>query len=204
MFSRPVLALLSLILPPLAASGATAFAQPAATALGEDPPLSDPAEAPPVPAQLPSVGRPLAAPAGEAPLALPPGMETLPEGRWRVRFAGDAPGLTAPAAAALATLGRRLAALPEGRVTVAAQASGPAADVSIARRLSLARGLAVKQALAEGGLPPTRIDVRALGRTAEAADAADVLPPQARPAAHQAGAPQPGTPQAGAPQAGAR
>jgi hypothetical protein len=42
-----------------------------------------------------------------------------------------------------------------------------------------ARALAVKAALAEGGLPPTRIDLRPQGRTEEAADAVDVLPPEA-------------------------
>jgi outer membrane protein OmpA-like peptidoglycan-associated protein len=57
------------------------------------------------------------------------------------------------------------------------------ADASAARRLSLARALAVKQALAEGGLPPTRIDLRPLGRTEEAVDAVDVLPPGAERAA---------------------
>ena len=64
-----------------------------------------------------------------------------------------------------------------------AQASGPEADVSAARRLSLGRALAVKAALASGGLAPTRIDLRPLGRTPEAVDAADILPPAARRAA---------------------
>jgi hypothetical protein len=67
-------------------------------------------------------------------------------------------------------------------VVVLAQASGPAADVSSARRVSLARGLAVKEALVAGGLPPTRIDIRPMGRTEEAADAVDVLPPGYAPA----------------------
>jgi len=40
--------------------------------------------------------------------------------------------------------------------------------------------LAVKAALASGGLAPTRIDLRPLGRTPEAVDAADILPPAAR------------------------
>jgi outer membrane protein OmpA-like peptidoglycan-associated protein len=170
----------------LACGAAMGFAQPANDPLPEDAALAEPAAAPPDPAALPALYGPPSAPAEAAPAALPPGMEVRPEGRWRVRFAGDTPHLTVPAAAALATLGRRLAALPEGRITVEAQASGPAADVSIARRLSLERGLAVKQALAEGGLAPTRIDIRPLGRTGEAVDAADVLPP---PAARAASAP---------------
>jgi outer membrane protein OmpA-like peptidoglycan-associated protein len=80
-------------------------------------------------------------------------------------------------AAALAALGRALAALPAGRITVEAQASGPANDASMARRASLARAQAVKAALVAGGLPPTRIDLRPLGRVGNGADRVDVLPP---------------------------
>lgn len=177
---RPVARSGVILLVLLAGAGPTLAQSPAAAPDGPAP--SDPAEAPPSPARLPPMADGVARPADTPPMALPPGMEASPEGRWRIRFAGDSPSLAAPAATALTTLGRRLATVPEGRITIEAQASGPAADVSIARRLSLARGLAVKQALAEGGLPPTRIDIRAMGRTAEAADAADVLPPRARPA----------------------
>ncbi len=67
---------------------------------------------------------------------------------------------------------------PDGRVTLTGQASGPATDASIARRLSLARALAVKQALVAGGLAPTRIDIRPMGRTADAVDAVDIQPPE--------------------------
>ncbi|MBV1799381.1 OmpA family protein [Siccirubricoccus sp. G192] len=142
-----------------------------------------PAEAPPEPARLPPTARPMAPPPPEAPLVLPAGMEALPQGSWRIRFAAGAERPPEAASTTLANLGRRLAAQPEGRVTLQAQASGPAADASAARRLSLARALAVKQALAEGGLPPTRIDLRPLGRTEEAVDAVDVLPPGAERAA---------------------
>ncbi|MFC7688527.1 OmpA family protein [Paeniroseomonas aquatica] len=113
-------------------------------------------------------------------------MEALPEGGFRLRFADGTAALPAEAAGSLAGLGSQLAAGPAGRVVVTGQASGPVADISIARRLSLARGLAVKQALAAGGLAPTRIDLRPMGRTADAADAVDVLPrrrnPPVRPA----------------------
>ena len=182
------LALLSLAAGVMLASAQTTGVAPFTP---EEAALPEPADSPPSPVHLPPLANAPSVPADEAPLVLPPGLETLPQGHWRIRFADDTATLTAPAATALATLGRRLAALPEGRITVAAQASGPAADVSIARRRSLARGLAVKQALAEGGLPPTRIDIRALGRTAEAVDVADVLPPPAR-AAAQPGVPPPG------------
>ncbi|WP_380066213.1 hypothetical protein [Dankookia sp. GCM10030260] len=152
-------------------------AQPAA-----EPVPAEPAAAPPDPANLsprPALAQPVPAAAMPRPFALPPGMEARPDGAWRLRFAQGAEAAPPAADAALAELGRRLAAGPDGRVVVLAQASGPA-DVSTARRVSLARGLAVKEALVAGGLPPTRVDIRPLGRTPEAADAVDVQPPPAR------------------------
>jgi outer membrane protein OmpA-like peptidoglycan-associated protein len=136
---------------------------------------SPPADAPPAPAQLsPDARPPSAASAGEA------AVEVLAEGRWRIRFAAGREDLSESAANRVGELGRRIAeASGAGRVTVEAQASGPEADVSAARRLSLGRALAVKAALASGGLSPTRIDLRPLGRTPEAVDAADILPPAA-------------------------
>ncbi|WP_343896428.1 OmpA family protein, partial [Craurococcus roseus] len=108
--------------------------------------------------------------------------EAMTEGRWRIRFAAGREELSEAAAVRVEELGRRLAeSAGAGRVTVEAQASGPEADVSAARRLSLGRALAVKSALANGGLAPTRIDLRPLGRTPEAVDAADILPPAAAP-----------------------
>ncbi|TDH62871.1 hypothetical protein E2C06_09260 [Dankookia rubra] len=144
---------------------------------------ADPAPAPPAPADLaarPGLAQPAPAPPATRPFTLPPGMEALPDGAWRLRFPEGKDAAPRAADAALAELGRRLAAGPEGRVVLFAQASGPAADVSTARRLSLARGLAVKEALVAGGLPATRIDIRPMGRTEEAADAVDVQPPGTR------------------------
>lgn len=147
-------------------------AGPCAAAAEADGAPSPPADAPPAPALL----RPNDAP----PAAAEPVLEALAEGRWRIRFAAGREDLTETAAARVQDIGRRLAATDAGRVTVEAQASGPEADVSAARRLTLGRALAVKAALAHGGLAPTRIDLRPLGRTPEAVDAADILPPPAR------------------------
>jgi outer membrane protein OmpA-like peptidoglycan-associated protein len=134
---------------------------------------SPPAEAPPAPARLSPDPRPVESGAAA--------LEALAEGRWRIRFAAGTEDLSEAAAGRVEELGRRLAeSAGAGRVTVEAQSSGPEADVSAARRLSLGRALAVKAALASGGLPPTRIDLRPLGRTPEAVDAADILPPAAR------------------------
>ena len=150
-----------------------------------------PAEAPPAPVQLG---------ADEAPRPQASGpLEALAEGRWRIRFAAGHEALSDAAAQRLEELGRRLAAAEAaGRVTVESQSSGPIADVSTARRVSLGRALAVKDALSQGGLAPTRIDLRPLGRTGEAVDAVDILPPAAPRAAAPAVAPA-GTTAAGRP-----
>src|SRR5947209_4734880 len=111
-----------------------ALAQQSAAAVRPDsePVPAEPAPAPPAPADLalrPQAAQPQAA-AESRPIALPPGLEALPQGAWRLRFAqgSEVPARTADAA--LAELGRRLAALPEGRVVLYAQASGPTTDVS--------------------------------------------------------------------------
>ncbi len=145
----------------------------------EDGMPAPPAAAPPQPADLARPAPPAAgSPAKPALRDLPPGLEALPDGGARLRLAAEASALAPAAERSVAELGRRLADGPPGRVTVTAQASGPATDVSTARRLSLARALAVKQALAAGGLPPTRIDLRPMGRTDQALDAVDIQPPE--------------------------
>lgn len=169
----------------LAMVAAAGAAPPPAAASPAEILPADPAPAPPDPARLsprPGLAAPAPAPPALRPLALPPGMEARPGGAWRLHFPEGREAPPQAAEAALTTLGSRLAAGPEGRVVLLAQASGPA-DVSSARRLSLARGLAVKEALMAGGLPATRIDIRPMGRTEEAADAVDVQPPGYRPAA---------------------
>jgi outer membrane protein OmpA-like peptidoglycan-associated protein len=109
-------------------------------------------------------------------------MSPLPNGAFRVAFRAGQAELPSGAAETLAEIGRRLAQRPlgTGRIAVDGQASGPSNDPSVARRLSLARAQAVRRALVAGGLDETRVDVRALGRTPAALDAADVLPPEAQ------------------------
>lgn len=137
--------------------------------------LPDPAPSPPAPPRLAPEGAAMA-PALPAPgPPLPAGMTALPEGGVRLRLAGER--LEPAMEEALRGLGGQLAALPAGRITVEAQVAGPANDVSIARRASLARAQAVKAALVAGGLDATRIDLRPLGRLAGALDVVDVLPP---------------------------
>jgi len=126
--------------------------------------LPDPAPDPPPPTLLSDRPAP-----PRASLALPavPGLPAPEAGGYR--WAGEM-----PERAALARLGAALAALP-GRVMVEAEVSGPANDASTARRASLDRARAVREALAEGGLDPRRVDLRPLGRTAAGVDRVAVL-----------------------------
>ena len=103
------------------------------------------------------------------------GLHSLPQGGFRLRMTGTE--LNPAQTTAVQALARELAALPQGRITVEAQVAGPEDDVSAARRLSLARAQAVKSALVAGGLTPTRIDLRPLGRLSTPQDAVDILPP---------------------------
>ena len=131
----------------------------------------DPAPAPPPPVQL----TPLRPQTPEAPAGPLQGLHSLPQGGYRLRMTGTE--LTPAQTAAVQALARNLAALPQGRITVEAQVAGPAEDISAARRLSLVRAQAVKSALVAGGLTPTRIDLRPLGRLSAPQDAVDILPP---------------------------
>ncbi len=138
--------------------------------------LPDPAAAPPAPPRLATTPAPLSLPPAPA---WPAGTELLGTGALRFRITGDRPDPTQ--SRAIEDIGRRLAALPPlGRVTVESQVSAHPRDHSLARRLALARAQAVKAALVAGGLEPTRIDLRPLGRLDPPADLVDILPPGAR------------------------
>ncbi|MBW6399918.1 hypothetical protein KPL78_18810 [Roseomonas sp. HJA6] len=157
-----------------------ALVLPAMAARGQDVPegatLPDPAPAPPAPAVLAPQGAPMVPPpAPPPPGGLPPEVVAGSDGIVRVRLRGER--LDPAVESVLRALGARFAALPAGRITVEAQVSGPADDVSLARRASLARAQAVKAALVAGGLDATRVDLRPLGRLPAGVDAVDVVPP---------------------------
>jgi hypothetical protein len=128
----------------------------------------------------------LAQPAATPPAALPPlpairlarGVTQLPPGAWRVAFAPEREVPEAEQIAALGRIGAALQAGSLGRITLNSEAS-TGEDISTHRRLSLARARAVKDALVAGGLDDTRVDIRALGRTASGLDVVDILSPTA-------------------------
>lgn len=132
-----------------------------------------------------AAAQPLGAPA-TPPVALPPlppiplapGITEMPPGAWRITFPPESDAPDAAQREALLRLGAALQAGTIGRITLNSEASA-GEDVSTHRRLSLARARAVKRALVAGGLDETRVDIRALGRTAQRRDAVDVLSPTA-------------------------
>lgn len=156
----------------LLAAMAGLLARPAAAQPG--PSLPDPALAPPPPVRLPTSPPP----AAPLPLARPMaigGLLSMSGGAWRLPFE---PGTDTPTAAqrlGLLRLGGHLARETSGRITLWAEAAGNE-DVSTTRRLSLRRGLAVRAGLVAGGLPETRVDIRALGRVEAGRDLVDILP----------------------------
>jgi outer membrane protein OmpA-like peptidoglycan-associated protein len=105
-------------------------------------------------------------------------MQGLTNGGWRILLTPDASDMPPGFRPTVAEIARRLADT-SGRVTVVAQAPAPGLEPSFARRLSLERALSVKAALVGGGLDPTRIDLRPMGRQPGGADLIDVLPPGA-------------------------
>ena len=157
-----------------------------------------PPPAPPPPAVLAPgpMPRPPAPPvtAAYADIPLADGIAVLPEGGWRLQ--GD---ITPPQQAALQRLAKAMAERSRGRVTVLARVSGPADDLSTARRDSLSRAQEIKRTLESGGLPGTRIDLRPLGLTIEATDSIDLIPPAPLRGAMAPAAPSPSPPPAAPP-----
>jgi outer membrane protein OmpA-like peptidoglycan-associated protein len=93
-----------------------------------------------------------------------------------VTFGAEATDLSSASAAAVKELAQSVPANDAVSFNVLAYAHGQASDPSTARRLSLARALAIRGALIAAGVPSTRIYVRALGSEAGAgpADRADI------------------------------
>jgi outer membrane protein OmpA-like peptidoglycan-associated protein len=84
-----------------------------------------------------------------------------------IKFAAGVTDLPPGPQAALDTVATRLLADDSLRVQVIAHASGTADEAMEARRVSLARAVAVRAYLIDKGVRSLRIDVRALGNRAD-------------------------------------
>jgi len=109
--------------------------------------------------------------------ALPPADEALPK-ELRLRFEGDSAALSEDGRELLNRLARRMKENPQARIQLLAYAEGTEDTASQARRLSLSRALAVRSFLIDQGVRSTRMDVRALGGTAESGppNRVDIVP----------------------------
>jgi outer membrane protein OmpA-like peptidoglycan-associated protein len=118
------------------------------------PPPPLPAAQPPAPPKAESAEKPTPKP------ATPP-----PQGTPEVQAVYTPDGTAIPDATkpALETLATRMKADTNLRLTVVAHASGTADQVSVARRVSLARALAVRAYLIDQGVDNLRINVQAEG-----------------------------------------
>lgn len=98
-------------------------------------------------------------------------------GGSRITFGSGSADLNPTGMQALQALTARMKADPESRAQVEAYAGGTSDDPSTPRRMSLARGIAARAVLINGGIASTRIYVRAIGQPGDGspADRIDVI-----------------------------
>lgn len=82
----------------------------------------------------------------------------------RISFGDASADLNATTMQALQAFAAEVKADPEARAQIDAYSNGTSDDPSTPRRMSLARGLAARAVLINGGVPSTRIYVRAIGQ----------------------------------------
>jgi outer membrane protein OmpA-like peptidoglycan-associated protein len=131
--------------------------------------LNQPAP-PESPAPMPTAGEALAA----THPAMPPGADAKSDS-GALRFAPGTADLRGDARFVLDGLAQKMTTQQSGRVQLVAYASGGTGtdDAIEARRVSLARAVAVRAYLIQHGVPSNRIDVRALGNRVEGGGPAD-------------------------------
>ena len=132
-----------------------------------------PATAPPNPLAAPAPGTPTA-PATSAPPVQTAAASTVGSSAdAALKFKPGVTDLGGGAQPILDALAGRLLANQELRVELISHATGAAEDAMEARRVSLARAVAVRAYLVEKGIKSLRIDVRALGNRADSGPVAD-------------------------------
>lgn len=87
---------------------------------------------------------------------------TIPGG-VRLTFAPGSSALNPETHQAILAFGQRLSDKPHVRALIDVYSSGAADDPSLPRRMALARGLAARSVLMNGGTPSTRIYLRVIG-----------------------------------------
>lgn len=147
-------------------------ASPAPAQVAIAPQAVAPPTVPPVTASLPSIAAAPPPPATMASLSAGPPPSAaqasapatpVPSRTLLVRFAPDQSDLTPPETSALTGLAHATPHTDTTSFEVAAYAPAAGGDASSARRLSLARALAVRTVLVAAGVPAASVYVRALG-----------------------------------------
>jgi outer membrane protein OmpA-like peptidoglycan-associated protein len=116
--------------------------------------------------------------AAEEPAAETANLEQLIDGQVRIAFAPGSAQIPESAMDQLNGLLQKMNDDPFMRVQVLAYAAGTEDTVSVARRVSLGRAMAIRKFLADQGVTMDRMDVRALGGSAleEPFDRVDIIP----------------------------
>jgi len=143
-------------------------ARPAPTQAGlpTPPPMPAPVgeqAAPTASIALPAAQLPSAPPPAAAPVASASAPAAVAQSNLRILFTGAQTELSADNAAAIKELAVGQQGNDSATYNVVAYATGASDDASVARRLSLSRALAVRNALIAGGITSSRVYVRALG-----------------------------------------
>jgi outer membrane protein OmpA-like peptidoglycan-associated protein len=123
-------------------------------------------DAPAVPATAPSATLNMqeSAESAPSPVAAPVLADGTSGSPIRLTFAVGSDALSADSKATVQALAEKLKTTPGTRLGMEAYATTETPIERDARRLSLARALAVRSALIQQGIPATRMDVRALGK----------------------------------------
>lgn len=140
-----------------------------------------PAAAPPPPVfKAPAVNVPLhpAPPPPPVPVvASAVGAVSGIDGGSRITFGDGSADLNPAGMQALQAFTARMKADPQARAQIDAYGRGTTDDPSTPRRIALSRGLAARAVLINGGIPSTRIYVRAIGQPSDSgpADRIDII-----------------------------
>ncbi|QDH16357.1 OmpA family protein [Swingsia samuiensis] len=88
----------------------------------------------------------------------------IPDDKLRVTFSSESSDFNDAAIKAIQNYGATLKEEPEKRIILVAYATLPGDDISMPRRIALARALALRSILIQSGIATTRIYPRAMGR----------------------------------------